>query len=101
MMPKIFSVFLLLWWLNPSFSQNLPSNRLVLNGYIRDSLSGESIIGATITVVDGSGTKAKSVASNQYGFYSITLDKGSYQLNISHVTYIGKLLPLALDSNLS
>src|SRR5258705_12806611 len=57
--------------------------KFTLNGYVRDSLSGESIIGATITV-NGEG---KGVASNQYGFYSITLGEGKYVISISHVSY--------------
>ena len=48
---------------------SIPANRVVLNGYVRDSLSGESIIGATISV----NGQSKGVASNQYGFYSSTL----------------------------
>ena len=40
------------------------SYRVTLNGYVRDSLSGELIIGATITI-NGQG---KGVTSNQYGF---------------------------------
>ncbi|HQU56144.1 MAG TPA: hypothetical protein PLG88_01880, partial [Chitinophagaceae bacterium] len=45
------------------------TNRVVLNGYVKDSLSGESLIGASI-VVNGA---SKGVVSNLYGFYSITL----------------------------
>ena len=49
--------------------------KVTINGYVKDSASGESIIGASITV-DG-----KAVGSNQYGFYSITLDTGEYDLS--------------------
>lgn len=73
------------------------TERYVLNGYIRDSLSGESIIGATVTV----NGQSKGVASNQYGFYSITLDKGQYSISVSHVSYVGKILSLNLDRNIS
>ena len=45
-------------------------NKYTLNGYVKDSASGESIIGATVAV------NGKSVTSNQYGFYSITMDAG-------------------------
>ena len=62
------------------------SYRVTLNGYVRDSLSGELIIGATITI-NGQG---KGVTSNQYGFYSITLDSGTYNLSISHISYVQK-----------
>ena len=70
--------------------------KFTLNGYTRDSVSGESIIGATITV-NGEG---KGVASNQYGFYSITLDKGRYIISITHVSYQTRVIEVNLDQNL-
>ncbi|MEO6611252.1 MAG: TonB-dependent receptor [Chitinophagaceae bacterium] len=79
-----------------AFGQNQPA-RFTLNGYVKDSLSGESIIGATISV----NGQSKGVASNQYGFYSITLDAGNYNLSVSHVTYTGKLISIDLNSNRS
>ena len=36
--------------------------RYTLNGYIKDSSSGESVVSATIAV------KGRTVTSNQYGF---------------------------------
>lgn len=75
-----------------------PDNyRVTLNGYVRDSLSGELIIGATITI-NGQG---KGVTSNQYGFYSITLDSGAYNLSISHVSYVQKTVEFIFDSDKS
>jgi hypothetical protein len=71
------------------------SGRFTLNGYIKDSLSGESVIGATIAV----NGQSKAVASNQYGFYSITLDTGTYIINVSHVSYLGKSIEIILDSS--
>jgi hypothetical protein len=70
-------------------------NRFTLNGYVKDSLSGESIIGASI-IVNG---QSKGVTSNQYGFYSITLEKGNYPVVISHVSYLSKQIMISLDSN--
>lgn len=69
--------------------------RYTINGYVKDSLSGESIIGATITV-DG---QSKGVTSNQYGFYSLTLEEGEYSIAITHVSYLAKVLPVSLDKN--
>ena len=81
------------------FAQNVTekSGRVVLNGYVKDSLSGESVIGATV-VISG---QSKGVMSNQYGFYSITLDKGTYTINVSHVSYLGRSITINLDSNFS
>jgi hypothetical protein len=68
---------LLLFFAAATFGQD----KFTINGYIRDSISGESIISATITI-DG-----KAVNSNQYGFYSLTLVAGEYDLAVSHVSY--------------
>lgn len=73
------------------------SGRFTLNGYVKDSLSGETIIGATISV----NGQSKGVASNQYGFYSITLDEGSYTITASHVSYLGKSVNIDLLENKS
>ncbi|HJS54596.1 MAG TPA: TonB-dependent receptor [Chitinophagaceae bacterium] len=79
------------------FSQKNGSSprKFTLNGYVRDSLSGELIIGATINI------NGKGVASNQYGFYSITLDSGTYQINITHVSYQQKAVEIVLDADKS
>jgi hypothetical protein len=60
-----------------AFSQN----KFTISGYVRDSLSAESLIGASVTV-NGNGAN-----SNQYGFYSITLPEGSYAVSCSYVGY--------------
>jgi len=70
--------------------------KFTLNGYVRDSLSGELIIGATISV---SGTKG--ITSNQYGFYSITLDQNKYTIAVTHVSYQTKIIDVELNQNLS
>ncbi len=72
-------------------------NRFTINGYIKDSLSGESIIGASI-IING---KSAGITSNQYGFYSITLDSGTYVFSISHISYLSTSVLLALDSSLT
>ena len=52
--------------------------KFTLNGYIKDSLSGETLIGASVNL-QGAG---RGVTSNQYGFYSLTLPKGTYRLQL-------------------
>ena len=82
--------------LSQSKQQN-SSGKITLNGYVRDSLSGELIIGATINI-SGQG---KGVTSNQYGFYSITLDQGTYLLSVTHVSYKTKVVEVIFDSDKS
>jgi hypothetical protein len=74
------------------FSQN----RFTLNGYVRDSLSGELVIGANI-VING---QSKGVTSNQYGFYSITLTEGTYSIAVSHISYYVHASVVELTSNI-
>ena len=62
-----------------SFAQT----QFTINGYVRDSASGETVIGATVSI----NNLFRAVTSNQYGFYSITLDSGNYELTVSHVSY--------------
>lgn len=64
---------------------------------MRDSLSGETVIGATISI---SG-ESRGVTSNQYGFYSLTLEPGSYSINITHVSYLDKRFELLLEKDSS
>lgn len=54
-----------------------------LSGYIREASGGESLIGATVFIE----ALATGTVSNAYGFYSITLPGGSYDITWSYVGY--------------
>jgi outer membrane receptor protein involved in Fe transport len=75
----------------------LAQDKFTLNGYIRDSVSGESLIGANLSIR----SEGKGVSSNQYGFYSITLKNGTYQLAASFVGYQPKVWTINLTDNKS
>ncbi len=77
-------------------SQNSLPGKYTLSGYVRDSLTGETLIGATIAVAGNT----KGISSNQYGFYSLTLDEGNYTLVISYIGYFPKRIPVQLIGNL-
>ncbi|PJE46913.1 MAG: TonB-dependent receptor [Sediminibacterium sp.] len=70
--------------------------KFTVNGYIKDSLSGETLIGANIVVRN----LGKTVVTNSYGFFSITLPKGKYQLNASFIGYQTKEINFTLSNNL-
>lgn len=82
----LFCLFTLLAFCQPKFT---------VNGYIRDSLTGETLIGANLSI-KGLG---KGVTSNQYGFFSLTIPKGIYEATCSFVGYTSKEFELRLDSN--
>ena len=69
--------------------------KFTINGYIKDSLTGETLIGANLTIPK----ERKGIVSNQYGFYSITLTNGKYEFLCSFIGYQPKLLVLDLHNN--
>jgi outer membrane cobalamin receptor len=86
----IFLLFLL-----QSFLCVVGQEKFTLNGYIKDSLSGETLIGANIVIRN----LGKTVVTNSYGFFSITLPKGKYQLNASFIGYQTKEITFTLSNN--
>ncbi|WP_217447524.1 TonB-dependent receptor [Maribellus comscasis] len=69
-----------------------------MSGNIKDAASGEDLIGATIVVKNLQNT---GTTSNAYGFYSLTLEKGQYQLSVQFVGYETEAFNLVLDENKS
>jgi hypothetical protein len=70
-------------------------NKFTISGYVKDSLSGETLIGASVSVNE----KTFGVNSNQYGFFSITLPEGSYKITCSFVGYESQESQLQLEKN--
>ncbi|MEY5052314.1 MAG: hypothetical protein RIS78_867, partial [Bacteroidota bacterium] len=69
--------------------------RSTLSGYVRDAQTGEMLVGASLWLPEiQSGT-----STNAYGFYSLTLSPGSYNLQISYVGFQTRTLRLDLDSS--
>ena len=70
--------------------------KFTISGQITDSASGEDLIGATIYV-----SELKTGASaNVYGFYSITLPQGNYQLVYSFVGYTSRSIAIDLEKDM-
>ncbi|MEY2836121.1 MAG: hypothetical protein RLZZ557_1783, partial [Bacteroidota bacterium] len=90
---KIIPSFLLLFLGIISQAQN----KFTLSGYVRDSLSRETLIGATIQTI----SSGKGVSTNQYGFYSLTLPEGKYTLMVSFVGYLSQQIDIILDGDKS
>lgn len=57
--------------------------KFTLSGYVRDAKSGEALIGVNIAV---KGTTT-GTTTNPYGFYSLTLPKGIYEIVYSFIGY--------------
>ncbi len=57
--------------------------RYTISGTVTDKMNGETLLGATIYVKE----LATGTATNLYGFYSISLDPGTYMLVFSFIGY--------------
>jgi len=69
--------------------------RHTINGYVKDASNGESLIGATVYITE----IASGAATNFYGFYSVTLDAGSYHLEFRYLGYETHSMAIQLKNN--
>jgi len=59
----------------------LAQDKYTLSGYVKDNETGEYLIGATVYLKE----KLKGVSTNQYGFYSLTIEEGTYTVDFSFI----------------
>ena len=73
------------------------AQKRTISGYVMDAASKETLIGATVF----DRNSGKGCATNNYGFYTLTLDQGEVNLQISYVGYAQQNHILDLKENLS
>ncbi|MCP4460675.1 MAG: TonB-dependent receptor, partial [Cytophagales bacterium] len=72
------------------------SRMFTLVGTIQDSQTGESLIGANILINGGT----TGTTTNSFGFYSITLPEGTYDVAFQYMGFRSVDLKLTLDKNI-
>ncbi|MAQ47516.1 MAG: hypothetical protein CMD27_01380, partial [Flavobacteriales bacterium] len=77
------------------FAQN--EKLYTLSGYISDLNNGESLIGVNI-VVDSLNV---GTTSNSYGFYSLTLPEGIYDIRYTYIGYASQVVNFNFNSSIS
>jgi len=75
-----------------------PTNKHSINGTIRDGKNGETLIGASVTLLEQPGTGA---TSNSYGFYAISTTEGTYTMITSFTGYSSDTQQIVLNKNLT
>jgi len=85
---KIIPLFFFLFSALVVFSQNKSSNepvkqKFTLSGVITDGGTNETLIGANVLIPE----LKMSITTNEYGYYSLTLPKGNYEIIISNVGF--------------
>lgn len=78
------------------FSIESSAQKYTISGYVREKRTGEDLVGANIYVKELS----KGTVTNSYGFFSLTLPKGEYQLIVSYLGYRDYTQKVKLDKDL-
>lgn len=87
---------IILLWMLISPILIFAQNKYTLSGYIKDAATGEDLIGANVYV------KADVIvgtATNVYGFFSMTLPEGTYEVVFSYIGYENQVQTVALNSD--
>ncbi|MFC2091038.1 carboxypeptidase-like regulatory domain-containing protein [Bacteroidota bacterium] len=72
------------------------TQRYSISGYVQDAESGEKLIGANVySKNDLSGT-----STNNYGFYSLTMSPGEYEVTFSYVGYKTEVREVSLTQEI-
>lgn len=66
-----------------------------ISGYVIDASNGEALFGASLYVREIKG----GTSTNSYGFYSITLEKGTYMIECRYVGFETQVLEVDLSEN--
>ena len=80
-MKRLFMGLVLVLLFQPGWMQ--AQKKFTIQGYIQDAGSGEELIGSTVYIKE----IADGTVTNVYGFYSMTLSPGKYQINFSYIGY--------------
>ncbi len=88
---RILVFICLLFLVNSTFSQQ----KYTLSGTISDDSSGEDLAGAVVSVTNTN----YSTICNAYGFYSITIPEGDYNIALRLISYENQFIAIKLHSN--
>lgn len=69
-----------------------------ISGTIKDANTGETLIGATVRLED---LKQNGVATNSYGFFSLTAPEGEHTMVITYVGYQTSTQTISLKKNVT
>jgi len=77
----------------------LEAQKVTLSGYIKDADTGEDLIYATVFAKESN----SGCTSNEYGFYSLSLDKGVHSIVVNYAGYspMELSIELLIDSSLN
>ncbi|SHN15782.1 carboxypeptidase-like regulatory domain-containing protein, partial [Flavobacterium xinjiangense] len=78
-----------------SVSSMFSQEKCTLSGTVSDAKSNETIIGVNVYIPE----LKTGTTTNEYGFYSITIPKGNYRVQVSSVSFQTITESVNLDKN--
>jgi hypothetical protein len=96
MAKRFLSALIIFIFFYPGFLHAQEKQKFTISGYVKDASTGEYSIGASVYVKE----LLKGGNTNQYGFYSITVEKGTYHLISSYVGFQNFEKEIVLDKDL-
>lgn len=94
-MPKIRTFLQVMLLVIPIFLE--AQSRYTVSGTVRDKRSGETLIGASIALLE---QPHSTIMSNSYGFYSINAIAGNYKMVVSFSGYRNDTLAISLNKDI-
>lgn len=86
----LFKSAILLLWLVSFFTLSSSAQKITINGFVKDSLTGETLQGASVYAQEAQ----KGTSTNMYGFFSLTLSQAKEKVVVSFVGYQSKIILL-------
>lgn len=79
------------------FSVAWSQDKVTLNGYVKDAANGEELIGVTVYIP----SLQAGTVTNDYGFYALTVPRGTYEVRFSYIGYKDDVRTLDLQAGVS
>ncbi len=92
---KFYSFVIVLFFV--FISTNVNGQKYSLSGYIKDASNGETLIGASVYNKENA---QDGTISNAYGFYSLSLEKGTYTIVFSYLGFQNQEFEIVLSQDL-
>lgn len=97
MMSRLNYTFLFITLLVSGLASAQTAQKYTISGTIRDSASGEALIGVFVEVKE---TPTVGATTNDYGFYSLTLNEGTYTIIYDYLGYKTDSLKISFTHNI-
>ena len=91
-MIKYYSITFILFLV---FSTAFTQTKFTLSGELRDSSNGETLIGAVVKIIETN----KTISTNTYGYFALTLPSENYTVQITYLGFQTKILKVNLDKD--